>query len=86
MTTLIQKAAADGVPFRVSSEGLLSGDGNQGIWSGVDDVVSSTPMRLSTYDALLEKAPEWNWWHLMNVRFIATKRTLTHGALAQVAQ
>ena len=41
-------------------------------------------MTLATYRALIDEVPEFTWWRLLNVRYIATKRELTHGALALV--
>lgn len=84
VTALLQKAALEGPAFRVSSEGLLPGDGNAGIFFGLEDLVGSTPMMLTTFYDLIQDVPEFTWWHLANVRYVLTRRTLTHGALALV--
>lgn len=83
---LLARVAEPGPLFRVSSEGLLPGDGNAGIFFDLEDLVGSTPMTLATYYDMMQEVPELTWWRMMDVRYVVTRRTITHGALALVMQ
>ena len=72
---------ADGGVWRVSSEGLLPGDGNAGMVYQIRDVTGSTPLHLAQYDLFLDTVPELRWWQMLNVRYVLTRRELEHGAL-----
>ncbi len=78
------QADTDGL-YRISSEGLLPPGGGNGavIWS-LDDVVGNSPLHLAAYDRFVANAPELVWWRLLGVRYVVTRRDLTHGALAEV--
>ena len=83
---LIRMVAADtDRPFRVSSEGLLPADGNEGLIYGLDDVVGSTPLELSAFEAInaAERShaiTELQRFALLDVRYVFTKRTFPPGA------
>ena len=71
--------------YRVSSEGLLPpGGGNGAVIWGMRDTVGNSPLYLADYDRLIREAPELVWWRLLGVRYVVSKRDLTHGALAEV--
>ncbi|MGC8826519.1 MAG: hypothetical protein ACP5TV_05880 [Anaerolineae bacterium] len=70
--------------WRVSSEGLLPADGNAGLLFEIRDVVGNGPLHLAAYDAFIEKVPEFRWWRMLNVRYVLTRRTLSHGGLLLV--
>lgn len=70
--------------WRVSSEGLLPADGNAGLLFEVRDVVGNGPLHLAAYDAFIERVPEFRWWRMLNVRYVLTQRTLSHGGLLLV--
>lgn len=83
---IIRTVQADAaVPFRVSSEGLLPADGNEGILYGLEDVVGSTPLELSAFAAInaaedARQITELQRFALLNVRYVFTKRTFPAGA------
>ncbi len=70
--------------WRVSSEGLLPADGNAGLLFEIRDVVGNGPLHLAAYDTFIEKVPEFRWWRMLNVRYVLTQRTLSHGGLLLV--
>lgn len=74
----------EGRVSRLSSEGLLPGDGNAGMVFRIRDVTGNGPLHLEHYDKFLEEVPELRWWQLLNVGFVLTRRNLEHGALALV--
>jgi len=87
ITAFLQARTAEGgEPWRAATEGLLPGDGNAGIVYGFEDLVGNSPLHLADYAAFLETVSELRWWQLLNVRYVVTKRELTHGALGPVAQ
>ena len=65
-------------PWRVSSEGLLPGDGNAAVAYGLEDVVGNSPLKLQSYDEFIRQIPEWRWWQFLNVRYVLTKREISH--------
>lgn len=71
--------------YRVSSEGLLPPGGGNGavIWD-MQDTVGNSPLYLAAYNRLIQEVPELVWWRLLGVRYVVSKRDLTHGALAEV--
>jgi hypothetical protein len=69
---------------RVSSEGLLPGDGNGSIIYEIRDITGNSPLHLAHYDQFLEAVPELRWWQLLNVAFVLTQREIEHGALSLV--
>ena len=75
---------ADAGVSRVSSEGLLPGDGNGGMVFRIRDVTGNSPLHLAHYDQFLEVVPELRWWQLLNVAFVLTQRNIEHGALSLV--
>ncbi|MCL4541702.1 MAG: YfhO family protein [Chloroflexi bacterium] len=72
-------------PFRVSTEGTLPGDGNEGLIYGLEDVIGSTPLELARFAAMNAAEPA-GWLGgtrrsmLLNVRYIVTKRTFPPNA------
>ena len=86
---IIATMQADGDrPFRVSSEGLLPADGNEGLIYGLEDVVGSTPLELSAFEAInaaerRHAISELQRFALLNVRYVVTKRTFPTGAPLQ---
>lgn len=72
-------------PFRVSTEGTLPGDGNEGLIYGLEDVIGSTPLELARFAAMNAAQPK-GWLGgtrrsmLLDVRYIATKRTFPPNA------
>lgn len=77
--------ADQGDDYRVSSEGLLPPGGGNGaaLWD-LRDTVGNSPLYLADYDRLIQAVPELVWWRLLGVRYVASKRDLTHGALAEL--
>ncbi len=71
---------------RVSSEGLLPGDGNAGMVFLIRDVTGNTPLHPDYYDQFLEQVPELRWWQLLNVAFVLTERQIEHGGLGFVLE
>ncbi|MCL4508910.1 MAG: YfhO family protein [Chloroflexi bacterium] len=72
-------------PFRVSTEGTLPADGNEGLIYGLEDVIGSTPLELSSFAAMNAAQPQGlldgtRRQMLLNVRYIVTKRTFPAGA------
>lgn len=81
----ISKIQADtSGPFRVSSEGLLPGDGNAGMVYRLEDVTGNSPLHQAAYDALIEQVNELRWWHLLNVKYVLTRRQCPAGELTEV--
>lgn len=73
-------------PFRVSSEGLFPGDGNASMVYRVEDVTGNSPLHQAAYDSFIEKVNELRWWHLLNVKYILTRRQFPPGELTLVRQ
>lgn len=73
-------------PFRVSSEGLFPGDGNAGMVYRLEDVTGNSPLHQAAYDAFIERVSELRWWHLLNVKYILTRRTFPPGQFTLVHQ
>jgi len=83
----IAQMRADGAgPFRVSSEGLFPGDGNASMVYRLEDVTGNSPLHQAAYDAFIERVSELRWWHLLNVKYILTKRTFPPGQFTLVHQ
>ena len=79
MVDVIRKG---GPPYgRVSSEGLLPGGANAGLVYHVRDVVGSGPLYQAVLDDFVHTVPELRWWRMLNVRYVVTRRHLTHGGL-----
>lgn len=77
--------ADQGDDYRVSSEGLLPpGGGNGAVLWDMRDTVGNSPLYLADYDRLIQAVPELTWWRLLGVRYVVSKRDLSHGALAEV--
>ena len=72
--------------WRISSEGLLPGDGNAGLVYQFRDVVGSGPLYLADFERFLKRVPELRWWQMLNVDYILTRRPLDHGALALILE
>lgn len=81
-----QVRADNAGPFRVSSEGLLPGDGNAGMVYRLEDVTGNSPLHQGAYDAFIERVSELRWWHLLNVKYILTQRTFPPGQFTLVHQ
>lgn len=76
-------------PFRISSEGLLPADGNEGLIYGLEDVVGSTPLELSRFQAMNTAEQQHRLdalvhLALLNVRYVVTRRTFPAGAPLQL--
>lgn len=68
-------------PFRVSTEGLLPADGNEGLLTGLEDVVGSTPLQVQLFADLQaaeqrKELDELQRLALLDVRYVLTKREL----------
>jgi len=59
---------------RVSSEGLLPGDGNAGALFRLEDIVGNSPLETSDYAEFDRSVPELARWQILNVRYIVTQR------------
>jgi len=69
-------------PFRISSEGLLPGDGNAGIIYGLEDVAGNSPMQLGRNRDLAESVEdEWALWRLSNVKYALTTRYMERSGI-----
>ncbi len=87
VTGAVAQVRADGAgPFRVSSEGLLPGDGNAGMVYRLEDVTGNSPLHQGAYDAFIQQVSELRWWHLLNVKYILTKRSFPPGQFTLVHQ
>jgi hypothetical protein len=87
LISAIAQMRADGAgPFRVSSEGLFPGDGNASMVYRLEDVTGNSPLHQAAYDAFIERVSELRWWHLLNVKYILTKRTFPPGQFTLVHQ
>jgi len=74
--------ADDRRPFRISSEGLLPGDGNAGIIYRLEDVVGNSPMQLRRNGDLAESLEdEWTLWRLSNVKYALTTRYMERSGM-----
>jgi hypothetical protein len=62
--------------FRISSEGLLPGDGNAGALFRLEDIVGNSPLELKDYADFEQIVPELTRWQVLNVRYVVTKRKL----------
>jgi hypothetical protein len=62
--------------YRIASEGLLPGDGNDGSLYRLEDVVGNTPLETSDYSQFTRIVPELARWQVLNVRYIVTKRKI----------
>lgn len=71
---------------RVSSEGLLPGDGNAGLVYGLRDVCGNGPLYLAAVDDLIQQVPEVRWCRLLNVQHLLTRRAIDHGAFELVQE
>lgn len=71
--------------FRVSSEGLLPGDGNAGMLYRLEDLVINSPLETSAYAAFDRTVSEWTRWRILNVRYIITERKLNDGRFQPIA-
>jgi hypothetical protein len=60
--------------FRISSEGLLPGDGNAGALFRLEDIVGNSPLELKDYAEFEDSVPEITRWQVLNVRYVITKR------------
>ena len=60
--------------YRISSEGLLPGDGNAGSVYRLQDLVGNSPLEMLVYQKFSRGLNEWQRWRLLNVRYIVTKR------------
>lgn len=83
---IAQMRADSAGPFRVSSEGLFPGDGNASMVYRLEDVTGNSPLHQAAYDAFIERVSELRWWHLLNVKYILTKRTFPPGQFTLVHQ
>ncbi len=72
--------------WRMSSEGLLPGDGNAGQVYGLRDVAGNSPLHLAAFDHFLETVPEVRWLPMLNVHHLVTRRQLTHGGVQERAR
>ncbi|HUX85592.1 MAG TPA: YfhO family protein [Chloroflexota bacterium] len=70
--------------FRISSEGLLPGDGNEGAIWRLEDVVGNSPLETKSYSDFTKSVPEWTRWQVLNVRFVITKRKLSDPRLMPI--
>ncbi len=66
-------------PFRISTEGLLPADGNEGIIYSLEDIVGSSPLQLQVFADLQQAEQkhaltELQRLALLNVRYVVTKR------------
>ncbi len=72
--------------WRMSSEGLLPGDGNAALVYRLRDVVGNSPLHLAAYDTFIDTVPEIRWLSLLNVHYLITTRSLEHGAVQPILQ
>ena len=81
-SAMVDTIRQGGPPYgRVSSEGLLPGGANAGLVYHVRDVVGSGPLYQAVLDDFVHTVPELRWWQMLNVRYVITRRHLTHGGL-----
>jgi Bacterial membrane protein YfhO len=62
--------------YRISSEGLLPGDGNAGALFRLEDIVGNSPLTTRDYTDFDQHVPELIRWEVLNVRYAVTKRKL----------
>ncbi len=63
--------------FRISSEGLLPGDGNTGDLFRLEDIVVNSPLETTAYSQFDQQVPELVRWQVLNVRYVITQRKFT---------
>ena len=39
---------------------------------------ANSPLKLQSYDEFIRQIPEWRWWEFLNVRYVLTKREISH--------
>ncbi len=61
---------------RVSSEGLLPGDGNAGLVYHIRDVTGNGPLHLANYEQFIDTVPGTRWLQMLYVRHLLTDRVL----------
>lgn len=84
-TAIVQHLQGTGTAdWRISSEGLLPGDGNAGQVFHIRDISGNSPLHMADYDRFLAEVPESRFWQLLNVQHLLTLRQLDHGALMPV--
>jgi len=64
--------------FRMSSEGLLPGDGNAGMFYRLEDTVGNSPLETRAYQDFDQGVAEITRWQILDVRYVITKRKLDH--------
>jgi len=70
---------------RVSSEGLLPGAHNAGAEYGFADINGNDPLHLDAWEQFDRQVQELHRFQLLGVQYVVTKRTIEHGAFAQIA-
>ncbi len=84
-SSIVRRIKSIGPPYgRLSSEGLLPGGANAGLVFHVRDVVGSGPLHLAALDDFVHTVSELRWWQMLNIRYVLTRRQLTHGGLRHV--
>jgi hypothetical protein len=72
--------------MRVSSEGLFPGAHNAGAHYGFEDINGNDPLRLEATERFDRDVQELRRFQLLGVRYLVTKREITHGAFWLIAQ
>ncbi len=62
--------------FRISSEGLLPGDGNGGALFRLEDLVGNSPLETRDYAEFDRVVTEIVRWQVLNVRYVITQRKI----------
>ena len=70
---------------RVSSEGLLPGAHNAGAEYGFAEINGNDPLHLDAWEQFDRQVQELRRFQLLGVQYVVTKRTIEHGAFAQLA-
>lgn len=72
VTPLVQVIQADPDLFRVVDEGKEPG--HFGIAYRLEEIGGISPLRMATYEALLDNLPEEKLWPILNVKYVLTGR------------
>ena len=73
------KGANESDAFRISSEGLLPGDGNAGDVYALEDITGNSPLATQAFENFEKNVDEIRRWQLFNVKYILTKRKFVDG-------
>lgn len=81
---VLAEPLADTETFRIANEDQLPG--NAGVIYGLEDLGGASPLKLASYQALLDRVPSTRIWQLLNVEYVVTWRESLDQPAERIAQ